>query len=160
MKGLARLLRLLALLVLLALAVLALAVFTEQGARTLLRAVEQLSPVEIDYAGGTLGAGLQLQSLRYAADAVRVELEDVSLDVLPGCLLRGAVCMRDLRVGSLHVRWSGGEWRQGALQADVRLQQSTVEVRSAIIVEPQLVLRETDSADADPGEPSILPAIA
>ncbi|MBK6509945.1 MAG: translocation/assembly module TamB domain-containing protein [Haliea sp.] len=160
MKGLARLLRLLALLVLLALAVLALAVFTEQGARTLLRAVEQLSPVEIDYAGGTLGAGLQLQSLRYAADAVRVELEDVSLDVLPGCLLRGAVCMRDLRVGSLHVRWSGGEWRQGALQADVRLQQSTVEVRSASIVEPELVLRETDSADADPGEPSILPAIA
>lgn len=200
MKGLARLLLLLAVL----LAVLSLGVFTEQGARTLLRAVERLSPVEIEYLGGTLGGGLHLHSLRYDADAVRLELEDVSLDVLPGCLWRGAICLRELRVGSasidvlpgndaagasaqqpdsqheaaslvvfplpleaqdlqlgsLRVRWPGGEWRQGALRADVRLRRSTVEVRAASIVEPELLLRETGSADADPGESVTLPAIA
>lgn len=193
MKGFARLLLLIALLVLVALAVLSLAVLTEPGARTLLRAVERLSPVEIDYGGGTLGGALQLQSLRYEAGAVRLELRDVSAELSPACLWRGAVCLRELRVGtvtidllpqdadqqaeslivfplvleaerleigSLHVRWSGGEWRQGAMHADVRLQQSTVEVRAASIVEPRLVLRETGSADGDPGEPITLPAIA
>ncbi len=151
---------LLALPVLLALAILSLAVFTEQGARTLLRAVERLSPVEIDYVSGTLGAGLQLQSLRYDTGAMRLELQDISAAASPDCLWRGAVCLHDLRVGSLHVRWSGGEWRQGALHADVRLQQSTLEVRAASIVEPQLLLRETGSADVDQGEPIALPAIA
>jgi autotransporter translocation and assembly factor TamB len=194
----------LALLVFVVLAVLSLAVFTEQGTRTLLHAVERLSPVEMDYGGGTLGSGLQLHSLRYDEGAMRLELQDVSAALAPACLWRGAVCMRELRVGtatidvlpgsdavgapvqqpdaqhevaslvvfplpvearglqlgSLRVRWSGGEWRQGALHADVRLQQSTVEVRSAGIVGPQLLLRETDSADADPGEPIALPAIA
>jgi autotransporter translocation and assembly factor TamB len=197
------LVRLLIPLVLLLPVVLGLALFTEQGTRTLLHAVEHLSPVEVGYGGGSLGRGLHLQSLRYSAEDFRLELQDVSAQLSPACLWRGAVCLRELRVGTvtidllpavqgdapaqrpepsparqqaaslivfplpveadhlelgaLRVRWSGGAWEQGAMRAHVRLQGSTVEVSSARIVEPQLLLREAGSTDA--AGPLTLPVI-
>lgn len=222
MRIFGRLSLLLALLVLLALGVLSLALFTGHGTRTLLRAVERVSPVEIDYRSGSLGAGLRLHQVRYEAGTIRLLLQDVNAQWTPTCLWRGALCFRRLQVGSatidvlpdgtagepsshaptppdlqqadgtqsnvrqigtqqaapsliefplpleadavelgaLRVRWPGGEWRQGAMHADIRLRHSTVEVRAARVNEPQLALREADDADAVAAGRISLPGIA
>lgn len=179
-----------------------LVIFTEHGTRSALLQVERLLPLEIDYGDGSLSGRLYLQRLRYDTDNLRVELQGVALELAPGCLWRGALCFRQLRVedlditllsnagsdqesqsvdhqetagqlivfplpmaaqsldiASLRVRWAGGEWRQGALRASVRLQQSRLEVLGAQILEPKLTLQTTDSVEVRVPDSTILSAI-
>ena len=190
------------LLVMLIPAALLLVIATEQGSRSLLRQVERLLPLEIDYGSGNLIGRLHLESLRYTPEGLRLELHDVVAELDPDCLWRGALCFRQLQVGgidigvlpaaeteqtlqadtpeeliaqlihvpllleapslainSLRVHWPGGEWRQGALQASVRLLHANIDVLRARIVEPQLMLLATDETEDATSGSTVLPVI-
>ncbi|MEM8562161.1 MAG: hypothetical protein AAGF57_07990, partial [Pseudomonadota bacterium] len=63
-----------------------------------------------------------------------------------------------LRVDTLVVNWSGGSWKQGLIEGDVTVQESTIKVRQAQIAEAKLSLEHTDSADAssEPFRPFVI----
>jgi autotransporter translocation and assembly factor TamB len=51
-----------------------------------------------------------------------------------------------LNLGTLSVRWQDGEWRQGSLKGHVRVHESAIEVLSARIVQPELILQQSATA--------------
>jgi translocation and assembly module TamB len=64
-----------------------------------------------------------------------------------------------LELKRLRVHWQGGEWQQGAMLARVRVQHVTIEVLSADIAEPQLVLQDTGNPDDGGARSTALPVI-
>ena len=202
MKTLSRTLLVLLLFVAMLCASLLFVISTEPGSRGLLRMVERVLPVDIEYGSGFLSGRLQLAHLQYATGDVRVELDDIVAQLSPDCLWRGAICFQQLQAGNLdililpgdeeengvapeaaddaplqlidipvplaadsleittlRVRWSGGEWRQGALAGSVRLHHATVAVRNARAMEPRLMLESVDSVDVPTSESTRLPVI-
>ncbi|MCB1689839.1 MAG: translocation/assembly module TamB domain-containing protein [Halioglobus sp.] len=82
---------------------LVLALFTEQGTRGVLREVERFLPLEIGYGSGSLGDRLYLESLRYTADGLHLEMQGVSAELVLDCLRRGVICFRELQVRDLDI---------------------------------------------------------
>jgi len=85
----------------LVLALLLLAPLTETGTRLVVQAADDLLPLDIRYRGGKLAGELELESLGWAGDDVNLQLQDVVLELAPGCLWRSKFCFRQLQVGQL-----------------------------------------------------------
>ncbi|CAA0118336.1 Translocation and assembly module subunit TamB [Halioglobus japonicus] len=86
-----------------------------------------------------------------AADSLSA---DTSLVVFPV-----PVEAKTLSIGALRVGWDGGQWRQGELRGSVRLHQSSIEVQSGRIEEPELTLFSSDSAPPPESGTITLPRI-
>ena len=90
------LLRSLLVLLLLAAALL-LAVSTELGSQRLLKVLEQVFPIEVDYGSGSLSGRLYLNALRVETDSVQMELTHLVAEIDPVCLFRSTICLREFQ---------------------------------------------------------------
>ena len=115
MKPLSRLL--LALFVLLPLA-LAAALFSESGSRALLELVDRYSPVQLDYAGGTVAGQLRLRRLALTTDGLVLEVTDLSAQLAPDCLWRSALCFSELQASGLDIALSAGDASESSRASD------------------------------------------
>lgn len=106
-------------LVLLIPALVYMAVFTQQGTRSLISAVQRLAPLEIEYDGGSLGGRLVLSRLLFETDELRVELLGIVAELAPACLWRAAVCFEQLQIGRLDIAiLPGSATQQGLTDAN------------------------------------------
>ena len=78
-------------------------VTTEFGSRTVFKILQQFAPIEVDYGSGRLGGRLSLERLWLTTGGVQIELTDLVTEVAPGCLLRAAVCLRQLQIGAVDI---------------------------------------------------------
>ncbi|MEZ5501453.1 MAG: hypothetical protein R3E50_01910, partial [Halioglobus sp.] len=69
---------------------------SEQGTHWLLRTAQRYLPLELEYASGSLAGRLQLKRLLYQSVDLRVELDDLVLEVAPECLWRSVICLKQL----------------------------------------------------------------
>jgi translocation and assembly module TamB len=97
------LLRSLLLFVLLLAAALLFAVNTELGSQHVLKILQQVLPVEVDYGNGSLSGRLYLKRLRFKTDGVQIELTDLVTEVDPVCLLRSVICLRKVQARNLDI---------------------------------------------------------
>ncbi len=77
--------------------------FTGSGTRWLLGQVRHFIPVEIKYADGTLAGELRLAQLNWSDEDIRLELQDVLLELDPRCLWRSAICLQQLQARQLDI---------------------------------------------------------
>ena len=91
------------LLLLLSASVLVLAPFSERGSHTLVKLVQKYSPLDIVYAGGSLGGELQLERLALRNASLEIELVDVRSQLRLSCLWRSAFCFEQLQAASLDI---------------------------------------------------------
>ncbi|MFV8816621.1 translocation/assembly module TamB domain-containing protein [Haliea sp. E17] len=77
--------------------------FTATGTRWLVQRLDALEVIDAGYREGSLLGELRLSHLRIAVADVTVALDDIALQLEPGCLLRSEFCFRELRVQSLAV---------------------------------------------------------
>lgn len=117
--------------VVLALLLLAALPFTVTGTRWLLAQAEQLAPLTLEYAGGTLAGELALDRLAWSSESTRLELLGVTARLDRACLWRSVICLQDLLADELVIELLPG---------------SSEEVRS-----PE------SAAPADPGELLVFP---
>lgn len=99
-------------------AVLFLVVSTELGTRTLLNSLARLVPLDIDYAGGTLAEPLYLKRLRYNTDSLRLELNDVVVELRLECIWRGVICLQQLQARRFDLVLVAGSSSQSADSVD------------------------------------------
>ena len=97
------LLRSLLLFVLLLAAALLFAVNTELGSQHVLKILQQVLPIEVDYGNGSLSGRLYLKRLRFKTDGVQIELTDLVTEVDPVCLLRTVICLRKVQARKLDI---------------------------------------------------------
>ena len=91
------------LLLLLSASLLVLAPFTERGSHTLVKLAQTYSPLDIVYAGGSLGGELQLERLALRNASLEIELVDVRSQLRWSCLWRSAFCFGQLQAASLDI---------------------------------------------------------
>ncbi len=88
----------------LVLAILALLVvaapFVPWSTRILLAALERFSPLEIDYAGGSLAGALHLNRVKLATGDIVLDLEDVHTELAPSCFWRSSLCFSQFNAAS------------------------------------------------------------
>lgn len=83
--------------------------FSAAGTRLLLSLLPSAAPVQVSYAGGSLGGELQLEMLRVSLDGLEVELSGVRSRLRPACLWQSLVCFAALEIEQLEVRVLPGE---------------------------------------------------
>lgn len=84
-------------------AALLMAVFTESGTRGLISVIAHVLPVEIEYTSGSLSDRLVVERLRYEMDTTHIEVDGLEIALNPACLLRSAICFRQLHARNLDV---------------------------------------------------------
>ncbi|MDE0929552.1 MAG: translocation/assembly module TamB domain-containing protein [Halioglobus sp.] len=78
-------------------------VSTQQGSQRLLRVLERVLPIEIDYGSGSLSDRLYLERLRLETDGIQIELTGLVTQVDLTCLLRGVICLSEFRTSKLDI---------------------------------------------------------
>ncbi|MEJ2532162.1 MAG: hypothetical protein P8Y92_10215, partial [Halioglobus sp.] len=134
---------LLLLLAALALFVLALSL-TAPGNRLLCGLVDRLTPLEIDYRGGSVAGRLQLARLALDAGGVTLEIVDLQAELTPACLWRSTICLRELSAGQVDLAiapgGNGGEAEPGAeagaIEFPVRVEVENLSVGAAHVTWP------------------------
>ncbi|MEM1156595.1 MAG: hypothetical protein AAGI44_20850, partial [Pseudomonadota bacterium] len=90
------------------------------------------------------------------AEPAAAPLEDAKRDE---ALIRFPIPMQTtrLRVDALAVTWSGGSWKQGLVEGEVVVEESTIKVRKAQLVDASLSLEETEASHAEAEAESFRP---
>lgn len=97
--------------------ILALLPLTGIGTRWLLNTVQDFTPLEVEYAGGTLAGELQLKRVSWADGGIRLELRDAVVELELRCLWRSVVCLRQLQGRHLDIAILPGPEAAGAQPA-------------------------------------------
>ncbi|GAB5452536.1 MAG: translocation/assembly module TamB domain-containing protein [Halioglobus sp.] len=91
-----------------------LGLYTGAGVRALLPLAARLGGIEAQYGGGSLAGTLRLENLRMQREGLSFSAGEVTLRAELGCLWRGAICLRELGIGSLALSIEGGAAQEPA----------------------------------------------
>jgi translocation and assembly module TamB len=95
--------RFLLLLLLLLPLLLPVALFTESGSRALLALVDRYSPLDLEYAGGSVMGTLEINRLAFETQSVSLEVSGINARLTPACFWRSAFCFTHLQAASLEI---------------------------------------------------------
>ena len=77
--------------------------FTATGTRLVVAVANMVPGLSVQHSSGALLGDLEIATVRYAADAVEIELTDISANLQRSCLWESRLCFRRLSAGSLRV---------------------------------------------------------
>lgn len=89
--------------------VLLILLLTAPGNRLLFDMVDRFTPLQVEYRGGSIADRLQLARLAFDAGGVTLVLADLQAELVPACLWRSAICLRELSAGQFDLAVATGD---------------------------------------------------
>lgn len=117
--------------------------FTDSGSRLVIALANNLSPLEIDYESGSLLSTIKLHKIEFETDSFSLTLDQVSAALEISCLWHSSFCLPDFRAESIAVNWVGGQWRNGAVRAQLSLTEKQIVIEELEIENANLELTKT-----------------
>ena len=126
--------------------------FTDTGSRLTIALVNSFSPLEIEYESGSLLSRIELNKIALQTDGFSLKIDQVSAALETSCLWRSAFCFPDFQAGRVAVKWTGGQWSNGAVRARISLSETRILIEELELQDADLAIERATDADTSSGE--------